>query len=108
MCCIVEHGEKSINSLWIVFGKFWAKMFLTVFYEFISSTKFYINCNRTRQNSKNKAGWIAKIKITRKQGKLINERIYIVNGLKSNGKIEMRKNTYSQSIPPNISQITFP
>jgi hypothetical protein len=58
--------------------------------------------------AKNKAGWIAKRKITRKWGRLINEKICIVNELKSVGKIEMRKNTYSQSIPPNILQITFP
>jgi len=45
----------------------------------------------------------------RKQGKLIDEKICIVNKLKSVGKkIELRKNTYSQSIPQDILQITFP
>jgi hypothetical protein len=53
----------------------------------------YINCDGTRQNSRNKAGWIEKKKNTRKWGKLINEKICIVNELRSIGKIEMRKNT---------------
>ena len=53
MCCIVEHGEKSINSLQIqclVFGKFWAKTFLTVFLwipQFL-----YKTATGTRQNSR--------------------------------------------------------
>jgi hypothetical protein len=42
----------------------------------MNSMIFYINCDRTRQNSKKKAGWIAKGKITRKRGKLINENLH--------------------------------